>query len=168
RYSALVKFRPLSPEIRIEVANKMLYDPSKLVRIGVAQLLNDINDQSLTQIDQAGLNKAKEEYKTMLLSSADFSNGRMQLGDYYIQKNDYSKAIKHYNMALKKDSLLTPVYSNLATAYSLNKDYENAISTLDAWGKIDSKEGRVHYLKGRLFFEMAKNDEAVSELKTAI
>ncbi|MDO6761398.1 tetratricopeptide repeat protein [Tamlana sp. 2_MG-2023] len=168
RYSALQKFRPLSPEIRIEIATKMLHDSSKLVRIGVAQLLNDIDDQSLAQIDQTGLNKAKEEYKIMLSSSADFSNGRMQLGDYYMQKNDYSNAIEHYNMALKKDSLFTPVYSNLATAYSLVKDYDKALNTLETWSEIEPKVGRVHYLKALLFFEISKNEEAVSELKTAI
>ena len=71
-------------------------------------------------------------------------------------------------MALQKDSLLTPVYSNLATAYSLNKYYDNANKTLNQWILLEPNLGRPHFLKALLGFEIANNDLGVSELKTAI
>ena len=53
--------------------------------------------------------KAKQELEEMLFGNADFSTGRLQLGDYFMQTNDLTTAIKHYEMALKMDSLLFPV-----------------------------------------------------------
>ena len=36
-------------------------------------------------------------------------------------------------MALKMDSLLFPVYTNLATAYSMSKQTDKALETLNIW-----------------------------------
>jgi Tfp pilus assembly protein PilF len=104
----------------------------------------------------------------MLFANADFSNGRLQLGDYYFQNNDVTNAIKHYEMALEKDSLLLPVYSNLATSYSLNNNYKKASETLDTWIGLDPENGRPHYLKALLNFENKNDKLAVAELKIAI
>jgi hypothetical protein len=62
----------------------------------------------------------------MLYANANFSLRRLQLGDYYMLKNDRNNTIKHYEITLQKDSLLIPVYSNLAASYWLVKDYSNA------------------------------------------
>ncbi|WP_194765990.1 tetratricopeptide repeat protein [Tamlana sp. I1] len=168
RYSALMKFRAVSPEVKKEVLKMVLNDPIKLVRVGAAQLVNGMPLEAFPEQDRAALSKARAEYEIMLNSSADFSTGRMQLGDYYMQKNEYNQAITHYEMAMKKDSLFTPVYSNLATAYSLVADYDNALNTLEKWIKIEPKIGRPHYLKALLYFENKKDAMAVSELKLAI
>ncbi len=168
RYNALLKFRALSPEIRKSTALRFMNDSIRLVRIGAAQLVLDLDDNTLNVNDKIGLTTSRNELETMLFSNADFSTGRMQLGDYYLQKNDINNAIKHYKMALQKDSLLTPVYSNLATAYSLNKDYKNAELTLDHWILLEPKLSRPHFLKALLNFEINKNEEAIAELKAAI
>ena len=168
RYNALLKFRSLSPQDRTSIALKHINDSTKLVRIGAAQLVIGLDENTLSVNDKLYFTTARTELETMLFSNADFSSGRMQLGDYYLQKNNISEAIKHYKMALKKDSLLIPVYSNLATAFSLNKDYDNSTKTLDNWILLEPNSSRPHYLKALLYFELTKNEEAISELKTAI
>jgi tetratricopeptide (TPR) repeat protein len=104
----------------------------------------------------------------MLFSNADFSTGRMQLGDYYMQNNNINSAIKHYEMALQKDNLLMPVYSNLAVAYGMVNDHEKAKETLDSWILLQPDLGRPHFLKGLLNFELNKDEEAVADLIFAI
>ncbi len=168
KYQALMKFRPLSPEIRTSIAIEHLKDSIKLVRVGAAQLIVGVDENNFNASDKIDRNKSLEELETMLFSSADFSTGRMQLGDYYFQKGDFNKAITHYKMALQKDRLLTPVYSNLATAYSILKDYAKVSETLDEWIEIEPNVGRPHYLRGLLYFETEKFTEAISELKIAI
>ena len=168
RYHALMKFRELSPQNRTSIALKFVKDPAKMVRIGAAQLVIGIDGNTLGATDQLNVSSARKELETMLFSNADFSTGRMQLGDYYLQNNDINSAIKHYKMALQKDSLLTPVYSNLSVAYSMNKNYENAGETLDLWILLEPELSRPHYLKALLNFEMQKTDEAVAEFKEAI
>ncbi len=168
RYNALLKFRALSPQDRTSIALKHMNDSIKLVRIGAAQLVIGIDDNTLNVQDKLNYTNALKEFETMLFSNADFSNGRVFLGDYYMRINNNHEAIKHYKMALLKDNLLTPAYSNLATAYTLVKDYENAYATLDTWIILEPNVSRPHYLKALLNFEINKNEDAISELKMAI
>jgi len=168
RYHALLKFRTLPPQTRTSIALKHVNDSVKMVRIGAAQLVTGIDQSNFSAIDRIGLNRSIEEYETMLFSNANFSLGRLQLGDYYLQKKDINRAIKHYKMALQKDSLLTPVYSNLATAYTLVKDYSNANQIMDDWVLLEPKLGRPHFLKALLNFEIGDDAIAISELQLAI
>ena len=168
RYNALLKFRGLPPEMRRSTAVKYMNDSIRLVRIGAAQLVMDIDINEFEAKDAAGIEAAKGELENMLFSNTDFSTGRMQLGDYFMQTNDINNAIKHYEVALKMDSLLIPVYSNLATAYSLTKQMDKAESTLKTWARINPELGRPHYLMALLYFEMGKNDAGVEALETAI
>jgi len=168
RYNALMKFRNLPLPDRTSIALKHMNDSVKLVRIGVAQLAIGIDERTLSELEKNSLNKSRTELETMLYSNADFSTGRAQLGDYYLQNNDYKTAIKHYEMALKKDSLLYMVYSNLATVYSLVNDYDKALKTLDIWSAKNPELSRPHYLKALLYFEMKNDEQAIAALKTAI
>jgi hypothetical protein len=86
RYNALLKFRALSHEIRTSMAIKHMNDSLKMVRISAAQLLMGIDESRFSVLDKTGLNQSLEEYETMLYTNAAFSLGRLQLGDYYLQK----------------------------------------------------------------------------------
>lgn len=168
RYNALQKFRNLAPQERTSIALKHMRDPMKLVRIGAAKLVIGLDENTLNEVDKINFTKSRSELETMLYSSADFSNGRMQLGDYYLQNNDINTAIKHYKMALQKDSLLIPVYSNLATAYSIQGKNNKALQILEIWMRLDPLSSRPYYLRALLNFELNKNDKAVADLKKAI
>jgi Tfp pilus assembly protein PilF len=168
RYHALRNFRRLPPQTRTSIALKHMNDSIKLVRIGAAQLVIDVDKNSFSSVDKINFDKSVAELETMLFANADFSTGRLQLGDYYFQKGDYQNAIHNYEMALKKDSLLTPIYSNFATTYSIIKEFEKANEILDSWIIIEPKSARPHYLKALLYFELNKNVSAVAELETAI
>lgn len=168
RYNALMKFRDLSLQDRLSIAVKHANDKTKLVRIGAAQLVIGVDTKGLVESDRVVLDKSKEELEKMMYSNADFSTGRMQLGDYFLQNNDLTTAIKHYKVALQKDSLLTPVYSNLATAYSMQGQTELALETLNSFVKFDPNNTRAYYLRALLLFELKRNDEAVADLNKAI
>jgi tetratricopeptide (TPR) repeat protein len=85
-----------------------------------------------------------------------------------MQTGDLNSAIKHYEMALKKDSLLLLVYSNLATAYSLNSMPDRALETLNTWIEFDPDAGRPYYLRGLLNFELGNAEIAVEDLQMAV
>lgn len=168
RYNALQKFRNINPQERVSIAKKHLNDTTKLVRIGAMQLLTGLDAETLNTINQTRLSQARQELETMLFTNADFSSGRMQLGDYYLQNNDYDNAIKHYKEGLKKDSLLMPIYPNLATTYSLKGYSERAFETLNTWIEKAPNTGRAYYLRALLNFESKQDVKAVSDLKIAI
>lgn len=168
RYNALMKFRSLTLQDRLSIAVKHASDSTKLVRIGAAQLIIGADTKSLNPADLAVLNKSKGELESMMYSNADFSTGRMQLGDYFLQNNDLNNAIRNYQMALKKDSLLTPIYSNLATAYSMNGQTELALKTLNTFVRLSPNVARAYYLRALLYFELKQNDNAVADLNKAV
>ena len=168
RYNALMPFRALSDEDRISIARKHLSDSTKLVRIASAQLLVGYDGSDLSEAEKIDMFKAREEMEEMLFSNADFSTGRLQLGDYFMQSNDIKSAITHYEMALQNDSLLFPVYTNLATAYSINKETDKALETLNLWIDKDPDASRPYYLRALLNFELGNNDIAVEDLSMAI
>lgn len=168
RYQALLQFRMMTPQDRNSVARKHINDSTKLVRIGAAQLLLGFDGTGWTEAEKVSMNNAKGELETMLFSNADFSTGRLQMGDYFMQTNDIKAAIKHYEVALEKDSLLYPVYSNLATAYSIDGQTDRAFETLNSWIDYEPNAGRPYYLRALLNFESGSPEIAVQDLKMAI
>jgi tetratricopeptide (TPR) repeat protein len=168
RYNALTQFRGIGLEDRKAIAREHLKDESRLVRIGCAQLLVDFDGSDWTPGDRLALNNARQELEEMLYGNSDFSTGRLQLADYFMQTGDLQTAISNYEVALKKDSLLFPVYSNLATAYSLSSLPDRALETLNAWIDLDPDEGRAYYLRGLLNFELGNPEIAVQDLLLAI
>ncbi|HLW31164.1 MAG TPA: tetratricopeptide repeat protein [Aequorivita sp.] len=168
RHYALTKFREINPTDRVSIAAAHINDTSRLVRIAAAQLLNGMPNEQLQTIDQNALAKAQGELKTMLYANADFSTGRMSLGDYLFQNNDIQGAIKQYKAALKMDNLLLPVYPNLATAYSMIGDTDAAFKTLNTLIEKDPSFGRAYYLRGLLNFEANKDAAAISDLNKSI
>lgn len=168
RYAALLKFRGLSLEDRTTIALKHVNDTTKLVRIGAAQLLIDLDINTLNNVDVNPIVASRGELEEMLNSSADFAAGRSQLGDYFLQRNDVNKAIKHYKMALKKDSLLIPVYSNLASSYSMLGQTDKALNTLNILIEKEPNLARSYYLRALLYFELKQDDLALADINNAI
>ncbi|WP_104733874.1 tetratricopeptide repeat protein [Hanstruepera ponticola] len=168
RFNTLQKFDVAPPELRVEVASKRLSDTTKMVRVAAAQLLTGLDLNMLTTLNQSDLTKAQGELETMLRVNADFSTGRLQLGDYYNKKKQYNEAIYHYQIALKKDSLLIPVYSNLATTYSQIGNSQKALETLNLLIDKVPEMSRAYYLRGLIYFELNKPDNAIADLQYAV
>jgi tetratricopeptide (TPR) repeat protein len=66
------------------------------------------------------------------------------------------------------DSLLFPVYTNLATAYSINQQTDRAMETLNTWMDKQPDAARPYYLRALLNFEIGNNEIAEEDLKMAI
>jgi tetratricopeptide (TPR) repeat protein len=128
-------------------------------------------EQDLNQLppEQRGYAiRAREELEEMMRANADFPAGRLQLGDYYYRRGELPMAIKQYEMAIKMDSLLTAVYSNLATAYNMVNDNPRALATLDKLLEIEPEYGRGYYLRGLLQHEIGNVLAAIDDLELAI
>ena len=58
-----------------------------------------------------------EEYLKSLIYTADFPTGKYNLANYYSNKQDFVKAEKLYNDAIKGIAYFYPAKSNLALLY---------------------------------------------------
>lgn len=168
RFRATEKFQNTANEGRIKIASNGIGDSMRSVRIAALQLLRGIDKSELSSINQIQLSNASDEFLQMLLANADFSTGRVQLADYYLQNNQADNAIKQYNKALKMDKLLFNIYPNLATSYNLQGKNTEALSTLNDWIKLQPKSGQAYYLRALLLFEMKQSDKAIIDLKKAL
>jgi tetratricopeptide (TPR) repeat protein len=168
RANALNKFQIFAIEQRASLALKHVTDSTLIVRIAAAQLITELDLSQLPPAERGYAIKAREELETMLRANADFPLGRLQLGDYYYRQNNPQRAIKEYEMALKMDSILAPVYTNLATAYSIVGDNNKALATLENLILLEPEYGRAYYLKGLLQHEMGNDKLAIAEMEKAI
>ena len=168
RANALSKFQVFTLDQRASVAVKHNTDTMLVVRIAAAQLIVELDLSQLSPVERGYAIKAREELEAMLRSNADFPLGRLQLGDYYYRQNNPGRAIREYEMALKMDSLLTPVYTNLATAYSIAGDNTKALATLEQLIMLEPEFGRAYYLKGLLNYELGNENIAITDMERSI
>jgi tetratricopeptide (TPR) repeat protein len=168
RANALNKFQIFTLEQRANLALQHIKDTTRMVRIAAAQLIVELDIDQLPPQDRGPAMMARGELEAMLRANADFPLGRLQLGDYYFRQNNPQRAIKEYEMALKMDSLLTPVYTNLATGYSIVGDNAKALTTLENLLLLEPEYGRGYYLKGLLYHEMGNDEMAIADLEKSI
>ncbi len=168
RYNALAKFQRYPLEQKAGFALEYMSDSTRLVRIGSAQLIAEMDLSQLDPTQRERAQAARNELIEMMRANADFSLGRLQLGDYYYKQQNIQRAIKEYEMALKMDSLLTPVYTNLATAYSIVGKNKTALQTLNTLIAIEPTYARAYYLRGLLNYEVGKSELAINDLASSI
>ena len=108
--------------------------------------------------------KAKKDYDMALKNLQQAKNindpeikTNYNLGTVYLKKGKYTEAIESYGNADK-------CHYNVGLAYLLNKDYDNAQSSLDC---IATKDADTYYLLGVLSARKGNLDGVISNLKTA-
>jgi tetratricopeptide (TPR) repeat protein len=168
RFNALNKFQIFPLDQRLGLALEHAKDSSRQVRIGAAQLMIEQDLSQLPPVERGASSQARNELEVMLRSNADFPLGRLQLGDYYFRRNDPQRAMKEYEMALEMDSLLTPVYSNLATVYSIAGKNQEALNTLNTLLILEPEYGRGYYLRGLLHHEVGNIELAIKDMEKAM
>jgi tetratricopeptide (TPR) repeat protein/ssDNA-binding Zn-finger/Zn-ribbon topoisomerase 1 len=168
RYHALNKLSIFPLEERLGVALELARDTTRAVRIGSAELMIEQDLAQLPPESRGAALRAREELEAMLAANADFPTGRLQRGDYYFRQNAVQRAVNEYEMALQMDSLLTPVYSNLATGYNILGQNNKAVAALDKLVELEPGYARGFYLRGLLNFELGKGSQAISDLQTAV
>lgn len=168
RVNALRKVQDFSPEERVAIGSRFINDKVKMVRVMAAQLLSGIPNNLLASVNVEQLKKARNEYLEMLTTNADFSIGRVQLGQYYLQNNQVQLAIENYNKAIQMDKMLFPAYPNLAAGYSMIGNSTEALNVLNRWIILDPHSSRAYYLRALLNFELKNDATAVSDLMVAL
>ncbi|MBI5892298.1 MAG: O-antigen ligase family protein [Deltaproteobacteria bacterium] len=89
------------------------------------------------------------------------------LGVLYLQMGLYKDAIIEFKKYLefKPDDFDT--HTEIATAYMLNKDYDNAIKEADWFFKKENTKNYAHFLRGRILKQKGDYKEAYEEYKLA-
>lgn len=83
------------------------------------------------------------------------------LGSAYLEKEDFSNAIKFYQNAMRLDPKNTDVRANLAKAYAKNYEYDNAKTTYTDLIKMDARNWDAYIELAKVCMQL--NDNAKAE-----
>ena len=168
RRQAVLRLMGLPKEQRISMTSNYWSDPSRLVRIAMAEIHMDVSENEIPTHLLDPLLHARGEYERMMISNLDFPTGRLQWGDALIQHGRTKEAVQQYEMALKMDSLLTPTYTSLASALGQTGDLGSALKVLNSLLSIDPQNSYGTFLRALTEYEMGDIPSAKKDLERSI
>ncbi len=91
----------------------------------------------------------------------------------YFNQENFAGAAKAYEKVLStknlSESLEQTTQYSLAKLYLIQEDYQNALSSLNAWFNLVEKPGaEAHILKAQILYQLEKYNKALPEVKKAI
>jgi tetratricopeptide (TPR) repeat protein len=148
RRGAVLALEMLPVEQRLTDLLPLLRDPIKTVRLEATRLLVAVPDEQLTSAAKASLKTAMVEYLDALQMHADTPNGQLNLGAYYLARQDFEQAEKAYRHALLLNSQHLGAYMNLADLYRLLDRESDAEKLLRQATEIAPQQGAPQHALG--------------------
>ncbi len=167
RLASVSALEGLPQAMLVQLAFPMLNDPVKMVRIEAARLLAPVPVGELEGEQLSIYTNASDEYIDSQQVNADRPEAQLNLGNFYLAKNQLEKAEEAYNKAIKLDNAFVPAYINLADLYRVMKKDLAAENILRKAIKIAPDNADAHYALGLLMIRQQKVDEAVRFLQRA-
>jgi len=143
-------------------------DEYRLVRVSAALPLSVFPDERFTAEDLEVVGKATSEYITSMVTRPDDWSSHYNLGIYYQNTGDLTKALESYEEAahLYPESVLPFINSSVLYSYQGNQD--KAEQNLQKVLAMDPNNEAANLNLGLLMAELGRLDEAESALKKAL
>ena len=167
RVASVSALEYLPAQVRVQWAYPLLTDDARIVRIEAARVLATIPAGELPDQQRKIVDKATEEYIQSQTVNADRPEAQLNLGNFYVAKQQFKNAEMSYKKSITLDSSFVAAYVNLADLYRLQKRAADADDVLNKAKTISPGNADVYYAMGLSLIRQQKNDEAVKELKSA-
>jgi len=154
-------------DVRARLAFPMLEDPVRMVRIEAARVLAAISTGDLGAKRRALLTRVENEYIAAEMASAERPEAWTNLGNFYVAKRDWPKAIGVYRKAIDTDPVFAPAYINLADVHRILSDETSAEKVLRKGLVWNEGDATIHYTLGLSLIRQSRIEEAVIELAIA-
>ena len=152
---------------RSSVLAPLLGDDIRSVRIAVARALAAVPEQSLSVVDRALRTRGITEWERAQEFNADTAGAHLNLGAYYAELGDTSRAKTHYETARRLEPYFAPAAVNLADLYrELGNDSAGEQVLRDAIKRTPSVAA-LHHSLGLLLARRKNLPAALAELKRA-
>ncbi len=122
----------------------------------------------LTYLRKQDYEHARDEFLQDAAVEPDLALNYDELGDVYSLLQQDGEAEKSYREALRRDPRLVNSYLGLAKIYQRQEKYPQALSAIDAAGKLDPGRTDIHYLRGQVLIRMGRKTEGKKELETSV
>jgi tetratricopeptide (TPR) repeat protein len=120
----------------------------------------------LALMKKQDFDRAKSEFLADVAIEPDLSYDYDQLGLIdYLQERD-PEAVKNLRTALHLDSQLASSHFNLSRSYQRQGNYTQALTEIDAAGKLAPSSYAIHYVRGQVLKSLGRTEEALAEMRT--
>ena len=160
RSSAADGLGPYLDETTIAALAKATQDPFRLVRVRAVPALAAVPEQRIPADLQKIVQKASIEYAESMNSRPDDAMSHYNLGNYYMAKDQWKKAIQSYETSIKLQKDLILPYVNASLVYNRLGENESAAARLKQAVAIDPNNVAAHLNLGLLYGEMRRYTDA--------
>jgi tetratricopeptide (TPR) repeat protein len=122
----------------------------------------------LTYLKKQDYEHARDEFLKDAAVEPDLALNYDELGDVYSLLQQDSHAEHSYREALRRDPRLVNSYVGLTKIYQREQKYQQALSAIDAAGKLDPARTDIHYLRGQVLIRLGRKEEGKKELETSV
>jgi Flp pilus assembly protein TadD len=138
-----------------------------MVRIEAARVLAVIPPGDLDPERRVLLTRAGNEYIAAQMASAERPEAWTNLGNFYVAKRDWRKAIEVYRKSIETNPVFVPSYTNLADVYRVLSDEASAEKVLREGLVWNEDDATIHHTLGLSLVRQRRFDEALIELEVA-
>jgi Tfp pilus assembly protein PilF len=167
RFGALQAIEGLPLELRLQLAQPLLSDPLRAIRIEAARLLAAVPSAQLSPDQQQAFQRASSEFVETQRYNADRAEARVALGSFYADRGNAAEAERELRSAIRLTPSSVPAYVNLADVYRmLGRDAEGE-TILRAGLSRAPQSGALHYALGLVLTRLKRGDTALKEFSRA-
>ncbi|MGB5179704.1 MAG: multiheme c-type cytochrome [Gammaproteobacteria bacterium] len=167
RLGGLDALMSLQPGMRFPIAQHLLEDAVRTVRIEAGRVLADTPADSLDALQRARLQQAIEDYIAAQLFNAEHPQTHINLGNLYLRMGDAAGAEQAYRQALILDEAYVPAYINLADLFRATGREQAALNTLRKGLALAPGYADLHYAYGLALVRSKQLPGAVEALARA-
>jgi len=167
RMAALGPAADLPPGDRVRLVAPLLSDPVRTVRIDAARALVLGGREELTPEQQVAFTTALAEWQRAQAANLDRAEGRLNLGILAAQQGRLDDAQREYEIALRLNRWLPPVYVNLADVLRQKGRDDEGEKILRRGLGVQPRDADLHYSLGLLLVREKRLGEALASLERA-
>jgi predicted Zn-dependent protease len=167
RFGALQSVERFPLASRVPLAEPLLSDPFKSIRIEAARVLAAVPPQQLNLEQQVAFQRAAAEFVETQRFNADRAEARVSLGSFLAERGDAGAAEVELQAAIRMGPSSIPAYVNLADVYRAQGRDADGEQTLRQGLISMPKSGVLHYALGLALTRLNRGDSALREFARA-
>jgi predicted CXXCH cytochrome family protein len=167
RTATLAGLEAVEPEGRLFLADPLLDDSVRTVRLEAGRVLASVPEVLLHPEQRARLEAVLEEYRAAQQMDADRPDAHLRLGNLHLLQHELDRAEREFNRARELAPTFVPTYVNLADLHRIQGREEEAERVLREALAVAPEDGDVHHALGLLLVRTRRLPEAIRELDRA-
>ena len=167
RFGALQFVEHLPIDTRLSLAEGLLSDSLKAIRIEAVRVLADAPEQLLSMERNPAFRRAAADFLETLRYNGDRAEARISLGTFLAQRGDVAGGERELRAAMSMGPTSIPAYVNLADVYrTLDRDTDGERILREGLAGAP-KSGVLHYALGLVLTRLHRPDSALHEFARA-